>query len=348
MTALRYEATKLPGSGASGGRVSLPPSCLETKELTRHFSPDAEERKKWRQKKDAESLADLYLLREKLRAENRPDLLAKIAICRQPLDLRCLDCGDKITISQRCKRKWCPCCARQLAAARSAELDFVVERMRWPLFVTLTMQNVDELRSCDIRKLRRAFGKLRHRRFWKDTVKGGVAAVEVTNIGNGWHPHLHAVVDCPWLAIKTRQPQRTASKGDWEKAIKAAAQELEAHWSKCLGQPSSSVKVKRADRATIAKEVCKYTVKAEDLITEEGEAGTLIDALDGTRLMTTFGTAHGQCVKEIRREAKAAAKLKRAERNDAEEPRCYCGSEDFAPLEVFDAHEARRQKESRR
>ncbi len=239
-----------------------------------------------------------------------------------------------IEISQRCKRKWCPYCARQLAAQRTAELVHIVERFRWPLFVTLTMRNVSDLTPSAVRGLRRAFGKLRHRKLWKDRVLGGVAAVEVTNEGNGWHPHLHVVCDCKWLAIHAPAPQRGDSVPAIKAKCKAASQELEAVWSKILKQPTSSVRVKRADRTTISKEVLKYTVKSEDLLTSEGSAGDLIRALESCRLMTTFGQAHGQCVKDVRIEAKAAAKLKRAEMLAELEPRCHCGGEEFMPVDL--------------
>lgn len=255
---------------------------------------------------NSKELAELTLLRARLHEENEADLLAKIAICQQPLKLKCLSCGAKKEVLQRCKRKWCPCCAKQLAAKRSAELRFIVERMRWPLFVTLTMRNESELSHGAVKRLRRAFGKLRHRKLWKSCTRGGIAAVEVTNIGNGWHPHIHSVIDSPWLAWKTKRPPYRATKEEKIARYKLAAIELSTVWAKLLGQETASVKVKRAHRDTIAKEVVKYTVKNEDLVMSEGRIGDLIRALDSTRLMTTFGTAHGQCVKDIRAQAKAA------------------------------------------
>lgn len=276
--------------------------------------------------KESYALADLLLLRQRLRDEGEVDLLAKIAACQEPLVLKCQTCGTTKEILLSCKRKWCPCCAKRLAAIRSSEMSYIVERMRWPLFVTLTMKNVADLSSGGVRKLRRSFGKLRHRKLWKSCVRGGVAAVEVTNIGNGWHPHLHAVVDCQWLASKTPPPQRRDSVERKKELFKLAAIELEAAWSKCLGQETSSVKVKRASRDTIAREVCKYTVKCEDLVLAEGRIGDLIRALDSCRLLTTFGQAHGQCVKDIRIDAKARA------REDAMAARDEAGYEECCPV----------------
>jgi hypothetical protein len=258
--------------------------------------------------KESRALPELLLLRNRLRDENELELLGKIACCQEPIVLRCMTCEQTSTRVQWCKRKWCPCCARRSAGVRSAELSFIVERMRWPLFVTLTMKNSAELQPSGIRALRRAFGKMRHRKMWKLRVAGGIAAVEVTNIGNGWHPHLHAVIDCQWLAWKTPMPSRTDSLERKKELFQLAAAELEATWAKILKQPTASVKVKRANKATIAKEVVKYTVKNEDLVMCEGPVGPLIRALDSCRLMTTFGRAHGQCVKDVRAAAKQHAK----------------------------------------
>lgn len=287
-------------------------------------------------------LAELFLLRERLEAEGEEELLAKIAICQEELVLKCQTCGGRKTVRQRCKRKWCPCCAKRLAADRATEMEFIVARFRWPLFVTLTMRNVSSISCGDIRKLRRAFGKLRHRKLWTSKVRGGVAAVEVTNIGNGWHPHMHAVIDCSWLAYKTKQAPPRSSREEKKAAFKAAKIELEGIWSKIIGQQTSSVDVKRANRETIAKEVTKYTVKNEDLVTSEGSAGELIRALDGTRLMTTFGSAHGQTVKEVRLLAKEAAKVKRKEFREANSETDCCPDPDFMPDSVFIAEPNRR------
>lgn len=298
---------------------------------------------------NAETIAELDLLRERLRSEGADDLVQKLAICQKPLVLKCLTCGTRKQVAQRCKRKWCPCCAKLLAAARSTELEFIVERMRWPLFVTLTMKNESDLSSGGVRKLRRAFGKLRHRKLWKSCTRGGVAAVEVTNIGNGWHPHLHAVIDCKWLAWKTPAPQRRDPVEKQRLLYQLAAQELERAWAKCLGQSTASVKVKRANKSTITKEVVKYTVKNEDLVLCEGRASDLIRALETTRLLTTFGTAHGQTVKDIRLQARAAAKAKNADWQASMQQFDCCPAVDLWPesTPISDATDARIQARRR-
>jgi hypothetical protein len=156
------------------------------------------------------------------------------------------------------------------------------------------MRNVPDLKHDAVKTLRRAFGKLRNRKLWKAHVKGGVASIEVTNIGNGWHPHLHAVLDCEWLAWKTPMPKRTDSRERKKALCKKAAAELERVWAKILKQPTASVKVKRTSDATVTKEVLKYSVKGSDLLTSPDPIAPLLRCLEATRLVTTFGTLFGK------------------------------------------------------
>jgi hypothetical protein len=300
------------------------------------------------QKDNSRDLAELALLRTLLKEEGETELLSRIASCQQPLVLKCCSCGARKQVAQRCKRRWCPCCAKQLASQRASELEYITARMQWPLFVTLTMRNESEITVSVIRKLRRAFGKLRHRKLWSTRTRGGVACVELTNIGNGWHPHVHAVIDCRWLAWKTHEPLHRASREEKLEAFKSAAAELSTVWAKILGQETASVKVKRASAREIAKEVTKYTVKNEDLVMCEGRIGDMIRALDGTRLMTSFGTAHGSKVKDVRAEAK---KMRLAELRDWRESMAEldcCPAADLMLESMADSPNVQRKIQERR
>lgn len=253
--------------------------------------------------------SQLEALRSRLAREEEWTLLKKIVSCGEEIGLICESCGRKHLLHKKCKKKWCPRCAPSLAAKRATEMRGVAEQFVWPLFITLTMRNVDDLNATAVRTLRRAFGRLRHQRFWRENVTGGFASVEITNIGNGWHPHLHAVLDCRWLSLKTPRPQRGEKAQSTLKKCKAASQELEKAWARLLKQPTASVKVKRCNAGTISKEVCKYTVKGSDLIESKGRIGDLIRALESCRLMTTFGSAHGR-VSQLRAIGKEQAALR--------------------------------------
>lgn len=166
--------------------------------------------------------------------------------------------------------------------------------MEWPLFITLTMKNVDDLQFDSVKMLRRAFGKFRHRAIWKKNVAGGVAAIEVTNIGNGWHPHLHAVIDCRWLSVTVPRPQPGESRASVKNKCERAQRELSATWAKCLKSREAVVWAKRAKGETIAQEVLKYSVKGSDLLECADKIGPLIHCLRASRLVTSFGTLFGR------------------------------------------------------
>lgn len=271
----------------------------------------------------------------RLKFENALDLVSRIAKCGTPLTLECCSCGTTKMAEQKCKRKWCPVCAWRLAASRADELRELVSEFRWPLFVTLTMRNTDDLSEDAVRHLRRAFGKLRGRKMWAKRVAGGVAAIEVTNIGNGWHPHLHAVIDCAWFAWKTPPPQRGMSREAKRQRFAEAKRELERTWAKCLGHEMAVVHVKRCSASTIAKEVVKYSVKPGTLVDSPDPIAPIIRCLDKTRLLTTFGTAHGR-VSSARARARNAAATRSASRPvpDGAEPGC-CGKPHLFPQDVI-------------
>jgi hypothetical protein len=190
---------------------------------------------------------------------------------------------------------------RGIAARRSLKYQKAVEAMEWPLFVTLTMPNVASLADHPLRRLRRAFGKLRHTKLWKRNVRGGVAAIEITNQGHGWHPHLHTVIDCRWLAWKTPRPQRGDTKAMEKEKCLAASDELGLAWARALKVESFNpdwcgvvFKVKRCKAETIGQEVLKYSVKGSDLVECDGDVAELIAQMKATRLVTSFGTLFGK------------------------------------------------------
>jgi hypothetical protein len=273
----------------------------------------------------------------RLAAEGETDLLAILNRCQKDYPMQCVSCGGQYIGHTKCRRKWCPVCAPGLAADRKRRMRAAVERFKWPLFITLTMRNVDDLNTGAIRQLRRAFGKLRTRKWWRACVKGGVACIEVTNIGNGWHPHLHAVIDARWLSAGPLEPYPDWSRREKVKAFKAAVASVEACWSRILKQPTSSIKVKRCRADTITREVIKYTVKGTDLVSCEGSISQLIHAIDGGRLMTTFGNAYrlGK-VKHTRDASVPQFDEVTGEELPAETP-CGCHSPEYLPRDVFDA-----------
>lgn len=269
-------------------------------------------------------------LREKLlarlRDEGRLDLASRLSKCGQPMTLRCQGCTSPRQVFTRCDLKWCPSCQRALAARTAGRYERIMTFVQWPLRVTLTAKNWDYQETDALRKLRRAWGKLRRLRWFRAKVSGGVMAFEMTDTGNGFHAHAHGLFDCRWFAVTTTQPKIGASKDEWKRKAKAAASEVAEQWTLCCGRPAS-MQVRRVwsrdggDIGPALRETLKYATKGSDLVETARSAGAIIDQLDGCRMITSFGTCFGK--PEFKRVRSAPAM-------------CECGCTDWLPEEIME------------
>lgn len=234
----------------------------------------------------------------RLEEEGADDLVERLQKCGKTIELNCTCCGEIRVCESRCDLKWCPACQHKLAARTAIRYAGITSAAQWPLFVTLTVKNHDESSFDFVREIRRAFGRLRRLRWFKKSVLGGIASIEVTNIGNGWHPHIHALLDCKWFAVTQTQPGPGSSKEKWNRACKVAAKEVAEQWEICCRR-KASMKVRRvwkmdqANDKPIAHEVLKYSVKGSDLIECEDKIAPVIRMLDSCRLVTSWGTMYG-------------------------------------------------------
>lgn len=275
----------------------------------------------------------------RLDSEGRSDLASRLSKCGQPLRLRCSGCTSPRDCFTRCDLKWCPSCQRAIAARSAARYAAIASDCHWPLFVTFTCQHdanddVDLLRS-----VRRAHTKLRRLRWWKKAVAGGVISYEVTNKGeNGWHPHGHALMDCRWLSVSESTPARGADAATWRRKARRAVEEVAAQWSLCLGR-KGSVKVRRVFAGSdgsiggAVAEVLKYSVKGTELVSVAEPIGGLIDVLDRTRLVCSWGSFYRHPAVKRQRNAPAM---------------CQCGCTEWLPEDVLEMQIKRESKAYRR
>ena len=233
-------------------------------------------------------------LAARFRRENEPGEAEKLENCNQPLFLRCSDCQHQVKARTACRRRWCPVCARVLAARRVAKYEKAAALMKWGLHVTLTVTNKQALGLDDLRQLLRHFKKLRRTVLWTRSVLGGFVALEITNKGKGWHPHLHILCDCEWLAYKTPPPMRWHSKERKAELYAAAAVELHDTWCGIVGQKVASIKVRRCAASDAIREVLKYAVKGSEMLEFKGRAADVVAAMKHTRLSTPFGSMYGR------------------------------------------------------
>jgi hypothetical protein len=169
------------------------------------------------------------------------------------------------------------------------------------MHVTLTIANTATISAADVHRLKRAFKALRRQVIWSKNVRGGIVSIELTNTGKGWHPHLHALIDCEWLATNTPKPQRWQSRERKKQLCKLASIELERAWSSCVDQLLSSIKVRRCDGAVAVREVLKYAVTGSDLADSPDAIGPAIRAISAGRLCTPFGSLYRLNLKDAPR-----------------------------------------------
>ncbi len=242
-----------------------------------------------------------------------PDVLVKVARDREAENVAacgdwqavrvCAGCGfpARIGISSNCDHRLCPYCARARSSRAAKKVEALLPRFKHrPKFLTLTIRSLPNLDRGHISWLGACWRKLLRRKVMEDC-QGGVRSVEVTwnpegakrskrtgevyNSEGGWHLHLHALVDMPFVPHA----------------------EIQAAWSELTGDPDGSWVDVRAvavgQEHSAACEVAKYVAKGVELLAGGRAFGVertgpeLVDeflkAVAGRRLIQPFGHLWG-------------------------------------------------------
>lgn len=227
---------------------------------------------------------------ERLQSELAGDLAAPLDKCGQPFRLVCTCCGSTKDAETRCMVRYCPACAPAVTARRMARWAPAIASLQWPLFITLTIPNSEDPDS--LRKLRGHWSKFRRRKLIRDRIAGGIATFEITNKGNGWHPHLHAVADCEWLSLHVPAPTRRDSPDVIAQKCQLAQAELSALWAEQIRTKEGIVWVRRVHGAGIPIEILKYAVKGSDLLESPDPIAPMLRVLKATRTLSGWGSLH--------------------------------------------------------
>jgi len=188
------------------------------------------------------------------------------------------------------KHMLCPFCARARAAKMvqryKERFDIVLDDKPTliPVFLTLTVKNGSDLDE-RFNHLKKSYKKLldRRRKFLNNSrghtelvkSEGGIHSFEVTNIGNGWHPHIHSILLLnEYIDIKL----------------------LREEWEKITGDSCNvDIRVipKKGDGSIIEAllEVFKYALKFSDLSLEKNYFA--YQTLKGQRLQSAYGCLWG-------------------------------------------------------
>jgi len=185
-----------------------------------------------------------------------------------------------------------PCAMRRGAKALGAYLGRwqVIQEERpdlRPYLITLTVKNGDDLdeRQAHLTKsLRKLMTHRRHfnagvaRAPWTELCKaeGAVYTLELTNKGNGWHPHCHMI------ALAASEPSQEALSAEWHRIT---GDSFIVDVRPIVGDPSEGF-----------MEVFKYAVKFSDLTLEDNWFAA--QRLKGKRLLNSFGLFRGVEVPE--------------------------------------------------
>lgn len=239
------------------------------------------------------------LMLEHLRGAPSPEAIktaASLATCGNYLHFREYFTVGKVRLHNAtfCKQHLvCPLCAiRRGAKALGAYLA------RWqviqeehpelrPYLLTLTVKNGYDLEerqghlTGSLRKLmdhRRNFNAGVRGAPWTELCKalGGVYTLELTNKGNGWHPHCHMII------LAASEPSQSAISAEW---YKITGDSMIVDCRPITGDPSEGF-----------MEVFKYAVKFSDL--ELADNWHAAQVLKGKRLLNSFGLFRGVQVPE--------------------------------------------------
>lgn len=211
----------------------------------------------------------------------------KLANCANYLVFRHYFRIDEVRLhaAQFCKKHLlCPMCAiRRGAKMLKAYLEkyqlVIAERPSLiPYLVTLTVKNGDDLaeRMNHLRSsMRKMSGSRRNAlkgqvfvEFAKSS--GGFHSVEVTNRGNGWHPHVHMI----WLC--SEKPNQSLLSKEWQ-AITGDSYIVDV---RPLHDPVEGF-----------LEVCKYALKFSDLSLSDNYHA--FEVMSGMRLIDAHGILRG-------------------------------------------------------
>jgi hypothetical protein len=180
--------------------------------------------------------------------------------------LVCAGCQHPRPVRLRCGKRSCPDCRGRDYDRLVRGYGNAVTEIRNPKLLTVTLQNAPELTTEVVTRLRVSLKALLS--FLGPLVRGGIYAIEVENVGRGWHVHAHVVMDAAYI------PQRM----------------LSAQWRTITGD-SFVVDIRRAWSPRDAlKYILKYLTKEPKLLDEL--IPTYNTVLRGVRLIQPFGVMY--------------------------------------------------------
>ncbi len=204
---------------------------------------------------------------ERFKLEGYDDLHNKLSDCSEvSRAVVCIRCQSAFYIEDHCRQRTCPLCSYKESRKRGNFIERICQKMKHPKFITLTMPRWSKVPQDGIVYLRDRWNELRGHKLFA-ACRGGVYQIELKPKQNGWHIHLHAIVDAPFIPY----------------------QQLFTAWKTILRLPYVGVYIEAANTPQQRHYVAKYTAKSADF---DGDLSTVVNwylATKGQRLYSTFG-----------------------------------------------------------
>jgi len=196
----------------------------------------------------------------------------RLSDCRsKAFFMRHEDTGLLRIAAKHCNLRWCPLCSktrRNFVAGQTRDWLRAVKR---PKLLTVTLKHSNDSLEDQIDRIYKCFQIFRKRSILKKSIAGGIWFFQIkTSKSNGqWHPHIHALIDSPYIPHS----------------------DLKRHWLAITGD-SSVVDIRPIkDRDSTSLHVARYAAAPCDLTTFPlEEAADIVKTLDGRRICGTWGT----------------------------------------------------------
>ena len=247
----------------------------------------------------------------KLRIAGRNDLADPLEACRTYHTVAlCNHCGAAKRFPNRCDLFYCAQCQPRLARERAEQIAWWARTVKQPKHVVLTIKNITNLSPGHVDEFRKYFTRLRRSKFARNWL-GGFYSLEVTYENQGWHLHLHALINARWID----------------------ATELSKKWNSITNGLGYIVHVRDCRGTDYLRQVTKYVVKGNQLAAWKPEQiVTFIEAFQGKRTFAVFGQLYG-----LRTEFSEFVKGLRERKSKCE---CGCNSIRYLTEEAYEALEA--------
>jgi len=118
----------------------------------------------------------------------------------------CEHCGLTLQVPVYCKNRFCPVCGNHRSRVIRHKIDVLIHTIQLRKFdsfkfLTLTIKNQPDIQNMTD-ELITAFRRLRQRALWKKYVRGGCSVIEAKPGEDGWHVHLHIILESGYFPVK--------------------------------------------------------------------------------------------------------------------------------------------------